>query len=123
MSSSGTVLLHFLVNYFVNFINFSSQGSEKLPPLAKAKNSSDVLNQVLQTAVPRLLCPKLLVESQVFAEESASCMKLCQIVCNINKHLLGLLFRPANVMHLCPGVRFKPNPPKMYHTVLTNCAI
>lgn len=123
MSSSGTVVLHFLLNYYANLINFSSQGNEKLPPLAKAKNSSDVLNQVLQTAVPVFLCPKLLVESQVFTEQSASCMKLCQIVCNINKHLLGLILRPANMMHLCPRVRFKPNPPKTYHTVLTNCAI
>lgn len=56
-------------------INFSSQGSEKLPPLAKAKNSSDVLNQVLQTAVPMFLYPKLLVESWVFNEQAASCMK------------------------------------------------
>lgn len=120
MSSSGTVVLNFLLNYYVNF---SSQGNEKLPPLAKAKNSSDVLNQVVQTAVPTFLCPKLLAESQVFPEHSASCMKLCQIVCNINKLLLGFIFTPADMMHLCPRVRFKPNLPKMYHTVLTNCAI
>lgn len=123
MSSSGTVAPNFLLNYYVNFINFSSQGNEKLPPLAEAKNSSDVLNQVLQTAVPMLLCPKLLVVSQVLAEHSASCMKSCQIVCNTNKNLLGLILRPANMMHLYPGVRFNANPPKTYHTVLTNCAI
>lgn len=55
----------------MNFINFSSQGNEKVPPLAKAKNSSDELNQVVQTAVPMFLCPKLLVESQVLTEQPA----------------------------------------------------